>query len=87
MINRLQWEVFVSAQIPVVTNDLPPGCERNEMVAHFFNAYFGQARCRAGGHGDYRRSKPETCRLDRAQRQEFDGHLRGPTATAIISLA
>src|SRR5260221_13602245 len=25
MINRLQWEVFVSAQIPVVTNDLPPG--------------------------------------------------------------
>jgi glyoxylase-like metal-dependent hydrolase (beta-lactamase superfamily II) len=24
MINRLQWEVFVSAQIPVVTNDLPP---------------------------------------------------------------
>ena len=25
MTNRLQWEVFVSAQIPVVTNDLPPG--------------------------------------------------------------
>lgn len=24
MTNRLQWEVFVSAQIPVVTNDLPP---------------------------------------------------------------
>src|SRR6267154_764854 len=54
------------------------GCERNEMVTHFLNAYFGQARCRAGGHGDYRRSKPETCRLDRAQRQEFDGHLRDP---------
>src|SRR6266699_6045568 len=25
MANRLQWEVFVSAQIPVVTNDFPPG--------------------------------------------------------------
>src|SRR5260370_11912728 len=25
MINRLQWEVFVSAQIPVVTNDFAPG--------------------------------------------------------------
>jgi glyoxylase-like metal-dependent hydrolase (beta-lactamase superfamily II) len=25
MSNRLKWEVFVSGQIPVVTNDLPPG--------------------------------------------------------------
>src|SRR6202023_2657596 len=25
-----------------------------------------------------KRSKPETCRLDRAQRQEFDGNLRNP---------
>ena len=25
MTNRLQWKVFVSAQIPVVTSDLPPG--------------------------------------------------------------
>ncbi|HLQ57962.1 MAG: MBL fold metallo-hydrolase [Deltaproteobacteria bacterium] len=25
MTSRLQWEVFVSAQIPVVTNDFPPG--------------------------------------------------------------
>jgi len=25
MTNRLQWEVFVSAQTPVVTSDLPPG--------------------------------------------------------------
>jgi glyoxylase-like metal-dependent hydrolase (beta-lactamase superfamily II) len=25
MTNRLQWEVFVSAKIPVVTSDLPPG--------------------------------------------------------------
>src|SRR3984893_5710665 len=25
MTNRLQWEIFVSAQIPVVTGDLPPG--------------------------------------------------------------
>ncbi len=25
MTNRLQWEVFVSAQIPVITDDLPPG--------------------------------------------------------------
>ena len=25
MSNRLQWEVFVNGQIPVVTNDLPPG--------------------------------------------------------------
>src|ERR1700747_3026069 len=25
MTNRLHWEVFVSAQIPVVTNDFPPG--------------------------------------------------------------
>jgi glyoxylase-like metal-dependent hydrolase (beta-lactamase superfamily II) len=25
MTNRLQWEIFVSAQIPVVTSDLPPG--------------------------------------------------------------
>ena len=25
MTNRLQWDVFVSAQIPVVTNNLPPG--------------------------------------------------------------
>src|ERR1700721_3114783 len=25
MTNRLQWEVFVSAQIPVVASDLPPG--------------------------------------------------------------
>lgn len=25
MTNRLKWDVFVSAQIPVVTNDLPPG--------------------------------------------------------------
>src|ERR1700758_5396424 len=25
MTNRLQWEVCVSAQIPVVTNNLPPG--------------------------------------------------------------
>ena len=25
MTNRLQWEVFVSGQIPVVTDDLPPG--------------------------------------------------------------
>src|SRR5437016_4374008 len=52
--------------------------KRNEMVAHFFNAYFGQARCRAGGYRDYGRSKPETCRLDRPQRQEFDGNLRDP---------
>jgi glyoxylase-like metal-dependent hydrolase (beta-lactamase superfamily II) len=29
MTNRLQWEVFVSTQIPVVTNNLPPGM--NEM--------------------------------------------------------
>src|ERR1700733_13567802 len=58
MTNRLQWDVLVSAQIPVVTSDLPPA-QANEMVAHFFDAYFGQARCRAGGHGDYGRSKPE----------------------------
>jgi hypothetical protein len=25
MTNRLQWDVLVSAQIPVVTNNLPPG--------------------------------------------------------------
>ena len=25
MTNRLQWEVFVSAKIPAVTSDLPPG--------------------------------------------------------------
>src|ERR1700724_1994297 len=25
MTSRLQWDVFVSAQIPVVTSDLPPG--------------------------------------------------------------
>src|SRR6202034_770458 len=25
MTNRLQWDVFVSAQIPVLTSDLPPG--------------------------------------------------------------
>src|ERR1700719_941667 len=25
MTDRLQWEAFVSAQIPVVTNDFPPG--------------------------------------------------------------
>jgi hypothetical protein len=25
MTNRLRWEVFVSAQIPVVTSGLPPG--------------------------------------------------------------
>src|SRR5579872_1694069 len=25
MTNRLQWDVFVSAQIPVVTDNLPPG--------------------------------------------------------------
>src|SRR5438309_11360307 len=25
MTNRLQWDVLVSAQIPVVTSDLPPG--------------------------------------------------------------
>src|ERR1700677_614948 len=25
MTNRLQWDVFISAQIPVVTDDLPPG--------------------------------------------------------------
>src|SRR6202045_847854 len=25
MTNRLQWEVFVSAQIPEVTSDFPPG--------------------------------------------------------------
>ena len=25
MTNRLLWEVFVSAEIPVVTNNLPPG--------------------------------------------------------------
>src|SRR5260370_20257822 len=25
MTSRLQWEVFVSGQIPVVTNDFPPG--------------------------------------------------------------
>jgi hypothetical protein len=29
MTNRLQWDVFVSAQIPVVTGNLPPGA--NEM--------------------------------------------------------
>ena len=52
--------------------------ERNEMVAHFFDTYLWQARCRAGGHGDHDRSKPETCRLDRGERQEFDGNLRDP---------
>src|SRR6266403_1800556 len=78
MTNRLQWDVLVSAQIPVITSDLPPGASEMKMVAHFFDAYFGQARCRVGGHGDYGRSKPETCRLDRAQRQEFDGNLRNP---------
>ncbi len=25
MINRLQWDVFISSQIPSITNDLPPG--------------------------------------------------------------
>jgi len=25
MTNRLQWDVFISSQIPAVTNDLPPG--------------------------------------------------------------
>jgi hypothetical protein len=25
MTNRLQWDVLVSVQIPVVTSDLPPG--------------------------------------------------------------
>jgi len=25
MTNRWQWEVFISAQIPVVTSNLPPG--------------------------------------------------------------
>ena len=43
MTNRLQWEVFVSAQIPVVTRRPSARRERNEMVAHFLNAYLGQA--------------------------------------------
>jgi glyoxylase-like metal-dependent hydrolase (beta-lactamase superfamily II) len=30
MTNRLQWEVFVSAQIPVVTHDLPPGASETK---------------------------------------------------------
>jgi hypothetical protein len=34
--------------------------ERNEMVAYFFNVYFGQARCGVSGHGNHSRSKPET---------------------------
>src|SRR5258707_2165162 len=52
--------------------------ERNEMVAYFFNAYFGQALCGVGGHGNHSRSKPETRRLDRGEWQEFDGDLRDP---------
>src|ERR1700730_15292686 len=52
--------------------------ERNEMVAYFFNAYIGQARCGVGGHGNHSRSKPETCRLDRGEWQELDGDLRNP---------
>src|ERR1700730_12691818 len=52
--------------------------ERNEMVAHFFDTDLWQARCGAGGHGDYARSKPETCPLDRGEWQEFDGDLRDP---------
>ena len=43
MTNRLQWEVFVSAQIPVVTERPSARRKRNEMVAHFFHANFGQA--------------------------------------------
>src|ERR1700721_2106521 len=30
MTNRLQWEVFVSAQIPVVASDLPPGASETK---------------------------------------------------------
>src|SRR5271156_4934283 len=51
--------------------------KRNEMVAHFFDAYFGQARCRAGGHGDYGRSKQDTCRLDRARLKRTLAHSTG----------
>jgi len=43
MTNRLQWEVFVSAQIPVVTNDLPPGASEMTWSPICFNAYLGQA--------------------------------------------
>jgi glyoxylase-like metal-dependent hydrolase (beta-lactamase superfamily II) len=30
MTNRLKWEVFVNAQIPVVTDDLPPGASETK---------------------------------------------------------
>jgi len=57
MSNRLQWEVFVSGQIPVVTDDLAPGA--TEMVAYFFYAYFGRTGCGARRHRHYGRAKPE----------------------------
>jgi uncharacterized protein (DUF302 family) len=52
--------------------------DRDEMVAYFFDTYFRRTRCGAGGHADHARPKPETCRLDRGERQEFDDDLRDP---------
>ena len=78
MTNRLQWDVFVSAQIPVVTDDLPPGASEMRWSPISSTLISGKRDAVLVDTAITRRSKPETRRLDRAQWQEFDGDLRDP---------
>ena len=62
MTNRLQWEVFVSAQIPVVTSDLPPGASEMKWSPISSTLILGKRDAVLVDTAITRRAKPETCR-------------------------
>jgi hypothetical protein len=78
MTNRLQWEVFVSAQIPVVTSDLPPGASEMKWSPISSTLISGKHDAVLVDTAITVDENQKLVRLDRAQRQEFDGNLRNP---------
>jgi hypothetical protein len=78
MTNRLQWDVLVSDQIPVVLSDLPPGASEMKWSPISSTLISGKRDAVLVDTAITVDQNPETCRLDRAQRQELDGNLRNP---------
>jgi len=78
MTNRLQWDVFISSQIPAVTNDLPPGESEMKWSPISSTLISGKRDAVLVDTAITVEQKPEACGVDRGQREESDNDLRDP---------
>ena len=71
----LNWDVFVTPGMPVVTSDLPPG-ETAAVATDFVNTYSWRAGCCPGRHPFYPGAGTRPGELGCGERQESDDDLR-----------